>query len=125
MDLAAFTAVAGYDNRWIDTHGALWIGRPGQSLESLIAEAEAVGEDEGAPAAPASVTPYQMRQALAAAGLREAVEAAVGRAPSEVRDAWEYALAVERRSPLISAIGAMLDLTDAQIDALFVAAARS
>lgn len=74
-------------------------------------------------AVPASITPYQARRALNAAGLRDAAEAAIAAASQDVRDAWEYALTIERRSPFIEAIGSALGLTEQQIDSLFVAAA--
>lgn len=81
------------------------------------------GFDPEALDVPHSVTPYQARRALSAAGLRDAAEAAVAAAAYDVRDAWEYAVSIERQSPFVLAIGAALGLAEADIDALFVAAA--
>jgi hypothetical protein len=78
--------------------------------------------DIGAQNVPLSITPYQARLALNSAGLREAAEAAIAVAPQDVRDAWEYALSIERSSPFISAVGTALALSDVEIDRLFVAA---
>lgn len=73
---------------------------------------------------PQSVSAYQARAALLAAGLLPQAEAAVVAAPDEiVRIAWEYATVVRRQSPFISALAPALGLDDAAIDALFVAAA--
>lgn len=73
---------------------------------------------------PQSVSAYQARAALLAAGLLSQVEAAVAAAPDEiVRIAWEYATVVRRQSPFIAAIGPALGLDAAAIDTLFVAAA--
>lgn len=96
----------------------------GTPLPEQVAVARQVvdGFDAGALAVPFSITPYQARLALNSAGLREAAEAAIAVASQDVRDAWEYALSIERDSPFISAVGAALGLTDADIDQLFVAA---
>jgi len=69
------------------------------------------------------VTPLQARRALRAAGLLDAVEAWVAQQDDDAQDAWEYALQIERNNPMIAGAGAALGMTDAQIDALFVAAA--
>lgn len=71
----------------------------------------------------AVVTMRQARLALLAAGLLDAVEAAVADAGRAVQIEWEYATVVERRSPLVAAIAAGLGLDDAAIDALFADAA--
>jgi hypothetical protein len=72
---------------------------------------------------PSAVTPYQARRALTAAGLRDAAEAAIASASQDVKDAWEYALTIERNSPFIEAVGAALGLSSVEIDELFSAAA--
>ncbi|MGE0022748.1 MAG: hypothetical protein AB7S70_03850 [Hyphomicrobium sp.] len=88
------------------------------ALDALIA-----AHDPDAPVVPQVVTPYQARRALNAAGLRDAAEAAIAAAGYDVRDAWEYALTIERSSPFVAALAPALGLSDTQIDALFVAAA--
>jgi hypothetical protein len=113
------------------------IGRPGDkgtwrvdfAPEVTQSEREAAAAviaaiDADAPEVPLSVTPYQARLALNAAGLRDAAEAAVAAAPRDIRDAWEYAISIERHSPFVAEIGAALGLSDAEIDQLFVAAGQ-
>lgn len=73
-------------------------------------------------AVPARVTPRQIRLALTAAGLRDAVEQAVAAAPQDLKDWWEYALDIDRNNPLIKAMAQQLGITEQQIDTLFVAA---
>ena len=79
--------------------------------------------DPDAPTVPQSVTPYQARRALNAVGLREAAEAAIAGANQDVRDAWDYALVIERNSPFIAAVGGSLGLTEHAVDQLFISAA--
>lgn len=76
-----------------------------------------------APAVPGSVTMRQARLALLAADLLDDVEAAVAAAGRAAQIEWEYAQEVQRGHPLIAAVQQAQGLSDAQIDALFVAAA--
>ncbi len=75
---------------------------------------------------PQSVTARQARLALLAAGLLSSVEQGLAALPGPQGEAarieWEYALEIRRDSPLLSAIGMGLGFTEAQIDALFLAA---
>jgi hypothetical protein len=70
-----------------------------------------------------SVTPRQARLALLAAGLLDQASAAVAAAGGATLITWEYATEFLRNDPLIISIGASLNLTPAQIDALFAQAA--
>lgn len=70
-----------------------------------------------------SVTPRQARLALLAAGLLDQVQAAVDATGGATKITWEYASAFDRNDPLITSIGASLNLTPSQIDALFASAA--
>jgi hypothetical protein len=73
------------------------------------------------PAPPISVTPWQARSALAGVGKLAAVEAAVAALgvthPAHI--AWHYAERIRRDSPLIAALAGPLNLSDADLDALF------
>lgn len=69
--------------------------------------------------APVEVTPLQMRRALNTAGLRSAVEAAVGAAAQDVRDAWEFASVIRRDDSLLAGVAAYLGKTSVEIDDLF------
>lgn len=72
---------------------------------------------------PTQVTPLQARKALLAAGLLAQVQAEISACTSDVQLSWEYASIFERGSPLIATVAGSLNLTSAQIDALFISAA--
>lgn len=96
------------------------------SIASAVASEDdlfQVLEDAGVPPY-APVTPRQARLALLAAGLLDQVESAVNTAGGATKLTWDYATQVRRKDPLITQIGASLNLTAAQIDALFVYAAK-
>lgn len=84
--------------------------------------------EQGAPAIPAVVTMRQARLALLAAGHLDAVEHAFDSMPADVRRAaqieWEYAGHVERASAFTQQMAAMLNLDEAALDALFLAASQ-
>ena len=79
------------------------------------------------PVVPQSVTMRQARLALLAAGKLAAVNSAIAAMASPQKEAaqieWEYSQTVERDRPFVLTLGAALGLDDAQLDALFVAAA--
>lgn len=70
-----------------------------------------------------SVSPWQIRKALNAAGLRSQIESAVASSPQEVQDAWEYATEFRSDHPLVNDLSAGLGLTNVQIRSLFASAA--
>lgn len=76
-------------------------------------------------AVPAAVSSFQARAALLRAGLLDDVEAIMADAatPREAVLAWEYATEFRRGSPTVAAIAGALDLTDEQLDDLFIEAA--
>jgi hypothetical protein len=65
------------------------------------------------------VSPWQIRKALNATGLRAAVEAAVALGDITIQDAWNHATEFVRTDPLVSALGYTLGKTDQELDALF------
>lgn len=75
---------------------------------------------------PASVTMRQARLALLQAGKLDAVDAAIasmtGTAGAEAQIAWEFSSMVERLQPLVLSIGAGLNMTEQEIDDLFLLA---
>lgn len=75
---------------------------------------------------PAAVSMRQARLALLQAGLLATTNSTIAAIPGTAGDAarieWEYATEVRRDSLLVAALTPMLTMTDAQIDALFVAA---
>jgi len=74
------------------------------------------------------VSMRQARLALLGAGLMPQVAAALEALPSPQREAaqieWEYSNEVHRYRLFVQTLGATLGLTNAQLDALFVAAAQ-
>jgi hypothetical protein len=79
-----------------------------------------------APRVPAAVTMRQARLALFSAGLLSAVDTAIDALPEPQRTAarieWDYSNELQRSNPLVAALTPALGLTDAQVDALFIAA---
>ena len=77
---------------------------------------------------PQAVTMRQARLALLGVGLLQSVSDAVAAMPGIEGDAarieWEYAQDVQRSNPFVAQLGAALGLDDAEIDALFVEAAK-
>ena len=81
-----------------------------------------------APVVPRAVTMRQARLALLGAGALAGVDAAINAMPEPTRSAarieWEYSQEVQRHNGFVAALGPALGMSSAQIDALFVAAAK-
>ena len=73
---------------------------------------------------PSVVTMAQAQLALLAAGHLDAVEAAVETMPREAQILWRKANTVVRGDPLLIELAALFGLTEADIDALFVAGSK-
>lgn len=79
------------------------------------------------PPLPAPVTVITMRQArlaLNAAGLLPTVNAAVAASSEAVNIEWEFASELKRDWPTLVAMATALELSEAQLDALFVTASN-
>lgn len=85
-----------------------------------------IDKGSAVPPVPLEVTPYKAKMALADAGLLDAVESLMvdPATPLRTRLAWKEALGFERHSDMIASAAALLGLSDAQLDALFVAASQ-
>lgn len=96
------------------------------AIEALVAAGELTIAPYVPPPAPpiTQVTMRQARLALLAADLLDDVEAAIVQADRAVQIEWEYATVVDRASPLVASISSSLGLSNAEIDALFVNAAK-
>lgn len=98
--------------------GYAWVERP------YVAPPPPV---EPAPEVPAAVTMRQARRALHAAGLLAGVEAAIDALAEPEKTAarieWEYSSEVQRHNGFVEQLAPALSLSEAQLDALFVAAA--
>ena len=78
------------------------------------------------PPIPATVTRFQALATLAAGGWLDTVHVYIDALPRNnvQRLAFENATDWERTSPTVNAIAAMLGLSDAQVDELFIAASQ-
>jgi hypothetical protein len=78
------------------------------------------------PAVPTTVTRFQALAVLAAGGYLDTVRTYINTLDQNnvQRLAWENAADWERTSPTLNALATMLNLTSADVDALFVAAAK-
>jgi hypothetical protein len=74
------------------------------------------------PQVPVAVTMRQARLVLHQIGKLPAVDAAIAQADATAQIEWEYAHEIRRDAALVIGIGAALGLTEAEIDALFIAA---
>ena len=108
-----FAEVNGFDHQFIDP------------LDSVIGSVwDGVGFLHPAPLAPVvpeSVSPRQIRQALTAANLRTAVEAAVAAGTQDLKDWWEFATQFERAHPMVAGMALQLGVTSEQLDQLWIA----
>lgn len=77
------------------------------------------------PPVPQSVTRFQALAALDGARLLDDIEAymQLESTPRIIRLAWENALSFERNSPALLYLAQVFELSEAQLDALFIAAA--
>lgn len=107
---------------------ATW--RPDFAEEATLAQRAAAAEviaafDIDAASVPVSVKMWQAKAALAAAGKLATATAAIEASGSEpLKLAWEYATDISRASASVAAIGGVLGMTSAEVDALFIAAAQ-
>lgn len=71
------------------------------------------------------ITPYQMRSVLVEYEIYDDVIAMIEASTDQkLKIAWEYAIEIRRNSPLIAAAGALMNLTEAQIDEMFEEASK-
>ena len=80
-----------------------------------------------APIVPEQVTLWQLRAVLAIMGLEDTVTSVIQGMPDGPEKkaawrAWEYANNIKRFSPTVSGIKAILQLTDEQVDQIFIQA---
>lgn len=92
--------------------------------ETTLRQAEA-----DTPRVPLSITPRQLRRWLIAHDLLATVEQALAAIPDAQQRAlaqadWEYATTIERHHPQTLAIAALISMTSAEVDTLFLEAAQ-
>lgn len=74
------------------------------------------------PGPPRAVSVRQLRIALLRAGRLAAAQTAASGANGEIRIAWDHAETIRRDGPLIARLATQLNLSDADVDALFTVA---
>lgn len=72
---------------------------------------------------PESVTPRQVRLLLLGQGLLDQVEQIIAASDRATQITWEFASEFQRDNPLLLALAQNLNLTEAQVDEFFIAAA--
>lgn len=98
---------------------------PGQEIHDPAPSSGAVPvEIPDTEPVPEYVTQLQARLAIFNAGLLEAATAAVTAQGAQATIAWEYTSIVKRNSPFVIQAAIDLGLSDAQLDALFIAASK-
>lgn len=73
---------------------------------------------------PTTISMAQAQLALLAAGYLDEVEAAVETMPREAQILWRKANTVQRTDPLVAEMATLLNLDEAALDALFLAASK-
>ena len=86
---------------------------------------EGVGIFEDEDTVPTSITPRQLRMQLTTSGLRETVETMIAESTDyELKDWWEYSLVFARSHSILESFASSLNLSDTQVDEMFVAASK-
>jgi hypothetical protein len=75
------------------------------------------------PPTPTKITPRQIRMALTQSNLRTQVETAVAAGDQDLKDWYEFSTYFDRNHPQVLAMATALNVTDAQLDALWALAA--
>lgn len=98
----------------------------GAGFEEVTVVTEPIILTPPAPSVPYEVTMRQARLVLLGAGLLDDVEAAINALPSPIKEQarieWDYSSTVQRHNGLVSQLGPLLGLTEAQLDSMFIAA---
>jgi hypothetical protein len=100
---------------------------PGNSdYDKIIRESVEILPYEAPPSeVPGSVTPWQAREALRLAGILGLVNSYIDALGSDhaAYIAWHYAERIRRNSPLVESLAPAFNLTEGQLDNLFITAA--
>jgi response regulator RpfG family c-di-GMP phosphodiesterase len=112
-----------------ETVTAPWVEMSESEIEGRISQySETVKQiTTAAESVPQDVALWQFRAAVALAGLKDAVDAAVAALPEPSKtvatEKWEYGNTVRRNHAMITTLSAALGLTSTQVDNIFKTAA--
>jgi len=74
---------------------------------------------------PQSIDPRQIRKQLTNMGLRQTAESIISESDDyDLKDWWEYSLEYQRNHPVLALFASQMNLTDAQLDDMFIEAAE-
>lgn len=110
----------------IDTKGAIWfaVGATAEQKAAARALMDAHLPTLGQGTPPVSCTAWQIRKALNAAGLRDAVEAAVAQSTDrDLKDGWERAGEFRSNDPFVLSMGRAVGKPEQEIHDLIALAA--
>lgn len=98
----------------------------GAGFDEAVVVTEPIILNPPMPSVPYEVTMRQARLVLLGAGLLDDVEAAINALPSPIKEQarieWDYSSTVQRHNGLVSQLGPLLGLTEAQLDSMFITA---
>ena len=88
-----------------------------------VAEGNTPEPADPVPVASPQISPRQIRMALTQMSLRSQVEAAVAAGDQDLKDWYQFSTFFDRNHPQVLAMAIALNVTDAQLDALWALAA--
>ena len=69
---------------------------------------------------PEIISPVQMRLALDVYGLLDAVESQINQSGGTVKIWWDHSTGIERRHPILLQMATLMNLSEAQVDEMFI-----
>ena len=131
LDNAALKTLGWLPWRFVEIQAEVLTGSTVEIFEDEVVETQ-TGRDKTAEEIEAelqdwrrmtSVTPLQIRRALRQVGLLDDVQNFIENSPVEIREAWEYAIQIDRNNGLIVNAAGTIGVSEQQVDDLFRLAA--
>lgn len=90
-----------------------------QKYQAWLAEGNTPEPADPVPVASPQISPRQIRMALTQMNLRSQVEAAVAAGDQDLKDWYEFSTYFDRNHPQVTAMAQILNVSDAELDALW------